>query len=90
MAKTGGLCWYCGLEACEVDHIIPFSLPSKRRHERPFARNDIRNLLPSCVPCNRRKANKSIDDFRRASGVRRFWGETFLPTSSYEATKEKV
>ena len=46
-----GTCFSCGVTpACGVDHIIPFTRGG---------RNVIENLRPACMPCNRKKGNRS-------------------------------
>lgn len=51
--KTGGKCWHCQIDilpgAFDVDHLIPLAAGGS---------NDIGNLVPSCVSCNRRKGSK--------------------------------
>jgi hypothetical protein len=70
LAKTGGKCYYCGAPisgdrsfpgddrpgAWNVDHLFP------------DGRNDLDNLVPSCVVCNARKGFMQPDDFFRLVG----------------------
>lgn len=82
MAKTGGLCWYCGDQARGLDHVEPFNRPKIVRH---IPRNNIGNLLPACDGCNQMKRNATLDEFRAclqsffSIAEFRFWGEQFLP-----------
>jgi len=58
--KYGGHCAYCGKEITikemQVDHIYPKSRGGLDSHV---------NLAPSCHPCNIRKGNLTIEEFRR-------------------------
>ena len=73
-------CAYCGCKITydrfEVDHVYS----SVEFHALQFAQaeifsvqdgsvidryNDIQNLFPSCIQCNRIKKEKSIEDFRK-------------------------
>lgn len=58
--KTGGKCWYCGDEVhpfrtLSIDHMIP---------RKRGGSDDIENLVLCCISCNRRKSNKTIDEYR--------------------------
>lgn len=66
-AKTGGHCWYCGVEldfsgkcnsnpraAC-IDHANP---------QNNGGGNHLSNLLPCCWLCNSKKHKKSVEEFR--------------------------
>lgn len=59
MKKSGGFCWYCGIELRETifcqDHAIPSSRGGK---------DNIENLVPACRNCNGEKGNKNIDEYR--------------------------
>ena len=58
--KTGGCCWYCGLQTnpwrnfC-IDHVVP------EVKDGPF---HIDNLVPCCRGCNVRKGGGSIEELR--------------------------
>lgn len=59
--KTGGHCWYCGaalalLTSWEVEHQIPLSRGGS---------NELYNLVPSCVTCNRSKGILTAAEYRR-------------------------
>lgn len=60
--KTNGKCVYCGCELnfynFHIDHMKPKSKMTKNK-------NDIKNLVPSCVDCNLLKGNLEIEDFRK-------------------------
>ena len=50
-------CSYCGVDcadAYEIDHIVPLSRGGAHQAH---------NLCIACVPCNRRKATKTLDEF---------------------------
>lgn len=56
--RDGNNCFYCGRSGrstpLEMEHIIPASLGGTGR---------IDNIVPSCVPCNRRKGNRPVEEF---------------------------
>lgn len=58
LAEFEGRCAYCGVqgEAIEADHRTPLSRGGK---------NTIANIVPACRHCNRRKHDKTEDEFRR-------------------------
>ena len=65
--KNGGICWYCGLKlnpwlTFSVDHFCPVRLGGS---------DDIENLVPCCRPCNARKRDKTIDEFRHIMSKRK-------------------
>ncbi len=58
LKSWGSSCIYCGCkldqENFTVDHVIPLSSGGS---------NNISNLVPACIECNRKKANKTIRQF---------------------------
>lgn len=55
--KTNGRCFYCGTvipEMWEIEHKIPLSRGGS---------DDIDNLVPACVECNRRKGDRTSVEF---------------------------
>lgn len=50
----GETCSYCPAPATEVDHVWPLSLGGT---------NDVQNLVPSCLPCNRSKGSKTLAEW---------------------------
>ena len=60
MTRDGNKCVYCNRSgkktALELDHVVPRASNGPDRYD---------NLVASCTPCNRRKANKSLDLFLR-------------------------
>lgn len=62
--KTGGQCWYCGMQTnpfrdfC-VDHLVALVNGGS---------NDLRNLVPCCRACNAEKGTLSLNEFREARG----------------------
>ena len=58
VGSRGGLCAYCGASGpLEADHRIPLSRGGS---------NDITNILPACVRCNRSKHARTETEFRAA------------------------
>lgn len=57
------ICQYCGQKGglLECDHIVPFSKGGS---------NELQNLNTSCRSCNRKKYNKTIDEFKRKEGIK--------------------
>lgn len=68
--KFDGKCAYCGKDlsekGCTLDHIIPKSRGGYKTED---------NLYPACRKCNERKADLSMEDFRKAMGVELFYFE---------------
>lgn len=62
LAEFGGRCAYCGRGdvALTRDHVVPIARGGT---------NDIRNIVPACMPCNRAKATLTARQFqaRRAA-----------------------
>lgn len=52
-ARDGGLCQYCGLQAENVDHIVPRSRGGTHTWE---------NVVASCKPCNARKEDRLLHE----------------------------
>lgn len=53
--EFGGRCAYCGdIAPLEADHVVPIVLGGPTK---------IENLLPACVPCNRSKGPKPLEDW---------------------------
>jgi len=59
-AYYGDLCWVCGCEATETDHVIPVSRGGPGWPA---------NLRPICGPCNRLKSNKPPLEFLRGTPI---------------------
>lgn len=62
--KTDGVCWYCGGQTewdddFSVDHIVPSSSGGS---------DDIENLVPCCMGCNRKKHAHDLEGFREVMG----------------------
>ena len=58
--KTGGQCWYCGIEMnpfrdFSIDHFLPATKGGLE---------DFDNLVPCCRNCNNMKKNVSLERFR--------------------------
>lgn len=79
LAKTSGLCAYCGrdleLSGFVVDHVHPQALGG--RHE-------IENLLPACPPCNTSKGKKTLEQFRLFCAAKKVTGETVFGQAQVE------
>lgn len=55
--KTGGKCWYCGVDGCNtIDHLTP---------KHVGGNDDFDNLYPSCKTCNSIKGIRTIESFRK-------------------------
>lgn len=54
LRETDFMCIYCGGDATEVDHIIPYSYSQDNRKI---------NLVPACGECNRLVSDKVFDTF---------------------------
>lgn len=59
--KTAGRCFYCGTQ---TDPFKTFWID----HMRPRSRggnDELENLVPSCLTCNRRKGKRTVEQFRQ-------------------------
>lgn len=58
-AKSGGLCWYCGIDRCDrtIDHVVPISSGGT---------DDESNLVGACTLCNSLKGVRTVEEFRVA------------------------
>ncbi len=69
-AKTRGRCYYCGTDltpdTATHDHMVPKSKKGG---------SGLSNLVLACRPCNQRKADMSVDEYRERCGVEAFFGE---------------
>ncbi|UXS01649.1 HNH endonuclease [Agrobacterium tumefaciens] len=73
LRKTGGLCYYCGVnfgEKYHIDHAIPSSRGGSNRLE---------NLVPSCAQCNSEKSDKTIDEWRYQKTIMRLTAQGVAP-----------
>ena len=58
--RTGGRCWYCGVQTNPWrDYCIEHVLPQARGGS-----HDYENLAPACRTCNLRKKDKTLEEFR--------------------------
>lgn len=67
LSKTGGVCFYCGEELgsrWHADHFHPIKRNSDGTMIYP-ERDSIKNLIPSCAPCNKLKSSLDIKYFRK-------------------------
>lgn len=67
LEKSGGRCWYCGIELTPesrdrltpqtycIDHLFPISKGGV---------SEIDNLVPSCWKCNGSKGTHTVEEFR--------------------------
>jgi 5-methylcytosine-specific restriction endonuclease McrA len=63
-------CWYCGLDL--------FMQTRETEHQTPRSRggkDSLENLVYSCVPCNRKKRDQTLAEYRISTGRRMFYGE---------------
>lgn len=63
--KTQGKCWYCG------KNTVFGNQKNKSgndvfcvEHIDNYGGNDIENLVPSCFLCNKKKRNRTLEEFR--------------------------
>ncbi|NLV77774.1 MAG: HNH endonuclease [Rhodococcus sp.] len=57
-----GTCHYCGgMFPVEVDHVVPWSRGGS---------DDLENLVPACYPCNRDKADLTVEEWGAARTAR--------------------
>ena len=77
--KTGGRCWYCGGLVTPAtpgrDWLVLYPKRSRmvKEHTTPVCRggrDDIKNYVPSCGPCNHAKGAFTVDEFRLWKGLR--------------------
>jgi hypothetical protein len=83
-AKSGGLCWYCGSLAHQVDHIDPVVLHGS---------NSISNKVPVCRWCNKSKRGQPLEIWRAKMALkmglafteaqRRYWGNQLPRDKQY-------
>lgn len=63
--KTNGKCWYCGIELIRnTSTVFGRSNSFVVEHVVNRGSDDISNLVPSCGNCNRRKRNRTLEEFR--------------------------
>lgn len=75
--KTPACCYYCGnlFEGDQtIDHVIPIALGGT---------NELDNLVPCCMTCNRSKGMKTVEEFRRHLITKR-GVECGIPEFSYD------
>jgi hypothetical protein len=60
-AKSGGLCWYCGAPAHQIDHIDPIVLGGS---------DSIKNKVPVCRWCNKSKRGQPLELWRRKLAIK--------------------
>jgi CRISPR/Cas system Type II protein with McrA/HNH and RuvC-like nuclease domain len=77
--KTGGRCWYCGIELKMFNgEILPDTFMVDHAHPKKLGgSNAYENLVPSCSNCNETKNHKTVEQFRillahRAAGIEKF------------------
>jgi hypothetical protein len=54
-AKSGGLCWYCGEPAEQMDYFVP---------EISGGKLNLKNIVPVCKWCNKSKRGLSLPEWR--------------------------
>ena len=69
-AKTGGLCWYCGVQLYrreEADTEVRKRLVFTADHVHPRAHGGRgrENKVPACKYCNSHKSSQSVEQFRQ-------------------------
>lgn len=68
-SKYQGLrCWFCGMQAESMDHIVARRMPVARKQRKRLKREAMsafgRNTMPACHPCNSLKTYMTIEEFR--------------------------
>jgi 5-methylcytosine-specific restriction endonuclease McrA len=66
-SKFNGHCAYCGCELgarWHVDHLLPLVRDPFTGKKKYPERDNLENLMPSCISCNNYKNSHSIEDFR--------------------------
>lgn len=70
LLRSGGKCFYCAvpltLQTLTTDHVHPVKLGGE---------TVLTNVVASCLPCNRAKGHRSLDQYRQVCGVTQFPGE---------------
>ncbi len=74
-SKTGGHCWYCGIELVHWDHSTKTIAPNTFcvDHVIPKIRggtSEIDDLLPACWSCNGSKKDATVEEYREALGYK--------------------
>lgn len=67
LAKSGGVCWYCGEtlgKRWHADHFLPIGREPDGSVKYP-ERDTEGNLVPACASCNVMKSDRDIEGFRR-------------------------
>jgi 5-methylcytosine-specific restriction endonuclease McrA len=67
--KSGGLCWYCGVQlyrSAEVDTEAKKKLvfTTDHLHPRSHGGRGRANKVPACKYCNSHKSSRSVEEFR--------------------------
>jgi 5-methylcytosine-specific restriction endonuclease McrA len=85
--KTKGMCWYCG------KNLIIATRESKLgndifcvEHIDNLGGDDISNLVPACALCNKRKRDRTLEEFRLWLSAPRFTEDQiqYLKTNGIE------
>jgi hypothetical protein len=69
-AKSGGLCWYCGVQLysrAEADTEVKkeFIFTADHLHPRKYGGRGRANKVPACKYCNSHKSSRSVEEFRQ-------------------------
>lgn len=54
IVSLGGVCFYCGSDWSQIDHVVPLVRGGS---------DTLFNLVPSCAECNQKKGAKTADEF---------------------------
>ena len=85
--KTEGYCHHCGKRLAWINYGVPGARAAwEVDHSNPLSRggtNYYRNLVPSCIPCNRSKGALQSREFRdylypRTFTTRRTFGRSWF------------
>jgi 5-methylcytosine-specific restriction endonuclease McrA len=68
--RAHGKCWYCGRSVGRNGFALD--------HQQPFSKgglDTVKNLVVACHPCDRRKRDLTVAEFRALEQVPAFYGE---------------
>lgn len=62
--EQGGLCWYCGCGIHADPSIEPYAQLEHQHPRSRGGRSSKENIVLACRPCNLRKRDRTVDEFR--------------------------
>jgi 5-methylcytosine-specific restriction endonuclease McrA len=54
IVSLGGVCYYCGTEWTQIDHVVPLARGGS---------DTLFNIVPACAECNQKKGSKTAEEF---------------------------